>query len=193
MIKALGLLLSILLPACASSPAVQYYVLEPIPGSINANLEIKTRHSIGIGPLSLPALLENKKMITRLSDNTVQIAQFQQWAAPLQDNIVSVLARNLSLLQPDALVRTYPWSVHGTVDRQIIIEIVRFDATPGKAADLEVNWTIKNEINNVILKNGRSVINLPLNETSYPGTVHALSKLLGNFSQELSLALLKTQ
>ena len=184
--------LTALLWSCADSPSVQFYVLEPLPAPTQTNLEINNRQVIGIGPISLPSILENKKIVTRLSDNTVQIAQFQQWASPLQDNILLTLTRNLTALQPNTIIRAYPWSVHGQVDQQIIIDIVRFDTTPGLSANLEANWTIKNEKTNAVLQNGRSVINQPLTDPSYPATVHALSKILGSFSQELLLALLKS-
>ncbi len=183
----------LLLSACASSPSVQYYVLEPIAPSSQTTVGFNSQRSIGIGPISLPALLESKKIVTRLSESIVQVAQFQQWATPLQDNLLHTIARNVSSLQPNTLVRAYPWHVHGTVDLQIIIDIIRFDTSPGKSANLEANWTIKNEETNTVLKNGRTVIEKPLVDKSYPGTVHALSKILGDFSKALSLPLLQLE
>ncbi len=190
-IRLVSIALALFLTACASSPKVQFYVLKPLATLPSASVEIKGQQSIGIGPISLPSLLENKNIVTRLSDNTVQVAQFHQWAAPLQDHLLQTISRNLTVLQPDAAVRTYPWSVHGTVDFQIIIDISRFDASPGKSVNLEANWTIKNEKTNIVYKNGRSIINHPLRDTSYLGSVHALSQILGEFSQVLSLALTK--
>ena len=183
----------VLLFGCATPPSVKFYVLEPLSQSPPTNFGANRQHSIGIGPVSIPALLEHKKIVTRLSDNSVQLAEFQQWAAPLQDNLTQTLTRNLSTLQPNNIVRAYPWSVHGTVDLQIIIDIIRFDTMPGESADLEANWTIKNETSHELLKSGRSVIKHSLSASSYPGTVRALSKVLEQFSQELSLALLKVE
>lgn len=183
------MLFVIVLTGCASSPSVQYYVLEPLSTPSQSNADIKDQHSIGVGPITVPALLESKKIVTRLTDNTVQIAQFHQWASPLQDNLVQTITRNLSALQPNAIVRAHPWSVYGTVDLQIIIDIVRFDTTPGKSANLEANWAIKNEKTNTLLKSARSVISLQLADTTYPETIRSLCYILAQFSQELSLAL----
>lgn len=143
--------------------------------------------------MTIPALLARKKIVTRLADNTVKIAEFQQWASPLENSLPQTLASNIAALQPNNIVRAYPWSIHGIVDLQVVVEISRFDTSPGKAANLEANWTIKNEANHQTLKTGRSVFTQTLTETSYPGTVHALSQLLGQFSQELSSALLGIQ
>ncbi|MBK8816513.1 MAG: membrane integrity-associated transporter subunit PqiC [Methylococcaceae bacterium] len=184
-----ALMVGFLLSACTTSPAVQYYILEPISAPSPAAAENNSRRTIGIGPLTVPTLLESKKIVTRLTDNTVQIAQFHQWASPLQDNLLQTLTRNLSILQPDAVVRAYPWSGYGSVDLQIVIDIVRFDASPGKSVNLEADWTIKNEKTNTVLKTGHSVINQPCTSSSYPDTVHALSLILGKFSEELSVVL----
>jgi uncharacterized protein len=186
-------LLGLLVAACVNAPSVQFYVLEPLSQtSVSATASTRQR-SIGIGPISVPALLERKQIITRCAGSAVQIAEFQQWASPLQDNLLQALTRNISSLQPNDIARAYPWSVHGTVDFQIVVDIIRFDTTPGESANMEANWTIKNENTHEILKTGHSVINHSLSDSSYPGTVRALSKLLGEFSRELSLALAKME
>jgi uncharacterized lipoprotein YmbA len=185
--------LTILLSACSSAPSVQFYVLEALSQPSPTSITTLKPHSIGIGPISLPTLLEHKQIITRLPGNTVQLAELHQWASPLQDGLLQALTRNVSALQSGNIVRPYPWSIHGTVDLQIIVDIIRFDTTPGESANLEANWTIKNETDNTVLKNGHTAISHALSDKSYSGTVHALSKLLGEFSQELSLALLKLE
>lgn len=186
-------LLVLLVTACANAPSVQFYVLEPLSQTSASTIASTGQRSIGIGPVSVPALLERKQIITRHGGNAVQIAEFQQWASSLQDNLLQALTRNISTLQPNNIVRAYPWNVHGTVDFQIVVDIIRFDTTPRKSANLEANWTIKNENTHEILKTGHSVINHSLSDSSYPETVRALSKLLGEFSQELSLALPKAE
>lgn len=186
-------MLGLLVTACANAPSVEFYVLEPLNQTASSNVANIRQLTIGVGPITVPALLERKQIITRHTGNTVQIAEFQQWASPLQDNLLQALTRNLSTLQPNNIVRAYPWSVHGTVDLQVIVDLIRFDTTPGESVNLEANWTIKNENTHDILKNGHSIINHSLSDSSYPGTVRALSKILSEFSQELSLALGKVE
>jgi uncharacterized lipoprotein YmbA len=186
-------ILGVFLSACANAPEVHFYVLEPINQTSPAGIASEKQVSIGVGPIAIPTLLANKKIITRLSDNTVQIAQFQQWASPLEDNLLQTLTQNLATLQSHNIVRAYPWSIHGTVDLQVIIDITRFDTTPGKSVNLEASWTIKNESSRAILKNGRTVLKHSLADSSYPGSVRALSNILGQFSQELSFGLLQVE
>jgi uncharacterized lipoprotein YmbA len=182
-----------LLSACLSTPPTQFYVLEPLSESPSSSTASEKKRQIGIGPVSIPALLERKQIVTRLPDNSVKIAEFNQWASPLKDNITQVLTHNLATLQAGDLIRAYPWSAYGAVDYRIIIDIIRFDTRQEQSVNLEANWAIMNEKNHTLISNGRSKIERSLDDSSYPATVKALNKILGEFSQELSQALGKIQ
>ena len=182
-----------LLNACASTPT-NFYTLESQsrPSAVTTNA-ITKKPLIGIGPLSLPALLDRKGIVTRKENNSVQIAGFDQWAAPLKDNVLAVLSKNVAILQPNAIVRSYPWSVYGNVDYRVIIDINRFDTQLGKSVNLEASWAIMEEKNHTIVSNGQTKLQQPLNEASYNSAAQGLSKLLSELSQQLSLALVQVQ
>ena len=179
----------ILLSACLSTPPSQFYVLESLSEPPLSSTTTEQKRQIGLGPVSIPTLLERKQIVTRLPDNGVNIAEFHQWASPLKDNITQVLAHNLASLQTADLIRAYPWSAYGSVDYRIIIDIIRFDTHPEQSANFEANWAIMNEKNHTLLRNGHTKIKQPLDDPSYPSTVKALSKILSEFSRELSQAL----
>ena len=182
---------SALLTACASTPT-NFYTLEAqsrppvVTGTSSAKKTL-----IGIGPLTLPALLDRKGIVTRAENNSVQIAELDQWAAPLQNNVIAVLSKNVAALQPDAIVRAYPWSVYGNVDYRVIIDITRFDTQLGKSANLEASWAIMEEKNHTIVGNGQIKLQQPLNDPSYNSAAQGLSKLLSDLSQQLSMALVQ--
>jgi uncharacterized lipoprotein YmbA len=180
---------SALIAACASTPT-NFYTLESQsrPSAVTTRAITKKR-LIGIGPLTLPALLDRKGIVTRAENNSVQIAEFDQWAAPLQNNVIAVLSKNVATLQPNAIVRAYPWSVYGNVDYRVIIDITRFDMQLGKSANLEASWAIMEEKNHTIISNGQTKLQQPLNDASYNSAAQGLSKLLSELSQQLSLAL----
>jgi hypothetical protein len=152
---------------------------------------IAKKRLIGIGPLSLPALLDRRQIVTRAENNSVQMAEFDQWAAPLKDNVLAVLSKNVATLQPNAIVRAYPWSPYGDVDYRVIVDISRFDTQLGKSVNLEASWAIMEEKNHKIVSNGQAKIEQRLNDASYNSAAQALSKLLSEFSQQLSLALVQ--
>lgn len=177
-----------LLTACTSSPPVHFYVLET-RSAIPVKADGAPKSIIGIGPLSIPPLLERKQIVTRSEQNTVQIAEFHQWAAPLRDNTIQVVAQNLAALQTHYVIRPYPWSAYGPVNYRVIIDIERFDTQPGHSVNLEARWAIVDEKTRAIVTNNQSRIEHPLADSSYPATVKALSEVLDEFSRELALAL----
>ena len=181
------LCVSALLSACASTPT-NFYTLESQsrPPAVTTTASAK-KLLIGIGPLTLPALLDRKGIVTRAENNSVQIAEFDQWAAPLQNNVIAVLSKNVATLQPNAIVRAYPWSVYGNVDYRVIIDITRFDTQLGKSANLEASWAIMEEKNHTIISNGQTKLQQPLNDASYNSAAQGLSKLLSELSQQLSI------
>ena len=183
-----------LLSACAATPPTHFYTLESQSQSpVATTTTIAKKPLIGIGPLSLPAVLDRKQIVTRTEDNSLQIAEFDQWASPLKDNILAVLSKNVAALQPNAMVRAYPWSAYGNADYHVIVDITRFDTQLGQSVNLEAGWAIKEENTHTIIGNGQIIIQQPLNDAGYAGATQALSKLLGKLSQQLSLALTQVQ
>jgi uncharacterized lipoprotein YmbA len=182
------LCLSLLLSACAATPATNFYVLEAkSPVSIPTGNGKK--RLIGIGPLTIPALLERRQIITRKDNNSIEMAEFHQWAAPLKDNILTVLSKDIAAQQANAIVRAYPWSAYGEVEYRIIIDISRFDSQLSKSANLEASWAIMEEVNHTIISNGETKITQPLTDANYENVVLALDKLLSEFAQQLSVQL----
>lgn len=85
------LCVSALLTACASTPTNFYTLESQSRPPVVTTTTGATKPLIGIGPLSLPALLDRRGIVTRAENNSVQIAEFDQWAAPLQNNVLAVL------------------------------------------------------------------------------------------------------
>ncbi|MDP3010441.1 MAG: PqiC family protein [Methylococcales bacterium] len=188
----IALLLGSLLTACATPPT-QFYQLEATSQPPVTSTTTAKKMLIGIGPLSLPALVDRKQIVTRGANNAIQLAEFHQWATPLQDNVLSVLSKNIAAQHSNAIVRNYPWSVYGEMDYRVIIDISRFDSQLGKSATLEASWAIMSEKNHTIISNGQTNIQQPLHDGSYDSAVLALNKLLDTFSQQISLALHQVQ
>ncbi len=181
-------LLGLLWTACAVTPSPNFYVLEAL-SQPSVSTTVGKKPLIGIGPLNLPSLLERKQIVTRKENNTIQIAEFDQWAAPLKDNILAVLSKNIAAQQPNMVVKAYPWAVYGEMDYRVIIDISRFDGQLGQTAYLEASWSIMKEKDHSIIRNGQTKLTQVLNDSNYESVVRALNKLLNEFSQQLSQAL----
>lgn len=183
------IILIIGLTACATTPPTRFYLLEAISPPTAVQADGAKKYSIGLGPVSIPALLDRKQIVTRSDQNTVQIAELHQWAEPLRDNIARVLTQNLTVLQTHNVIRSYPWSAYGPVNYRVIIDIDRFDTQPGRSANLKARWAIRDEKTGTIATNEQTGIELPLADSSYPATAESLSVMLYELSKMLSLAL----
>jgi uncharacterized lipoprotein YmbA len=187
--KTLAVFTALLMLGCASTPTTQFYTLEAVSQPPPASSETPKKHRIGIGPITLPPVLDRKQIVTKTTQNTVEIAEFHQWAAPLKDNVIGVLAQNMTALQPHDLIRPYPWSAYGAVDYRVLVDITRFETAGDHAAHLEASWALMDESHHNIINNGRVNITRPLGDASYTATAQALSAVLGQFCVELSRAL----
>lgn len=177
-----SLLAVLMLTACSTTPPTHFYMLEALPHTARANSQAL---AIGIGPITLPALLDRKQMVTRLHDNRVQLAEFHQWAEPLKDTLPRVIVKNLAELQPSYVFRAYPWSAYGNVDYRIIIDIDSFAAETKKTVKLSASWAIMDERQHTIIKNGKIKFEHVLANPAPAAIAEAMSQLLSQFSQRL--------
>jgi len=187
-----ALILAWLLSACAQTPTPHFYQLVALSPATPAVPTTAKPLSIGVGPVTLPSLSDREEMVTLGAGNTVDIAPFQRWAAPLKANIVQVLQQNMARQLPNDLLRSYPWSAFGDVDQHIVIEIIRFDALLGNTVTLEANWAVMDDATRQLLKSGHTLISLALPDASYAAAALAFSQALQRMGTELATAIKAT-
>lgn len=130
-----------LVAGCGRSAPTHFFSLSPAV-SEKAAPPAGPCQSIGIGPVDFPAYLDRSQIVTRLGPNQLHLAEFDQWAEPLRDNFQRALAENLAGLVCAKPLVTYPWPVGGHPDKQITIQVARFDGTPGGHATLRTSWSV---------------------------------------------------
>jgi len=175
-----------LLSACAATPETHFYVLSPLSLPAQSSPSEAPKRLIGIGPVTVPALLERKQLVTRTGDNSITSSEFHQWAAPLKEAITETLAQNLSVLLQNDIIKAYPWSAYGDMDFHVIIDIARFETNTAQTAELRVNWSIMDDKSHRLLKHGQARIDRHQAGTGHADTVKALSETLEEFSRQLA-------
>lgn len=182
--KGLPLVLALLAAGC-SSPPTRFYVLSPLAESgrsVNAH-EI----AIGVGPVELPDYLDRPQIVTRSGQNRLELAEFDNWAEPLQDNVSQVLAENLAALLPSKRVALYPWKRATLVDYQLAAKIIRFDRSEGGEAVLHVRWSILAGDGSLLFDRESRYREQPAG-SGIEATVAAMNKILGQFSRDAAEA-----
>ena len=130
-----------LLTGCGRSAPTHFFSLSPAAQEKTAP-PAGPCQSIGIGPVDFPAYLDRTQIVTRLGPNQLHLAEFDQWAEPLRDNFQRALAENLAGLLCAKPLVTYPWPVGGHPDKQIVIQVARFDGNLGQNTTLLASWSV---------------------------------------------------
>jgi len=176
---------------CArQSMPVAYYTLSPFPHLFEKNQtqspKENIKRSIGIGPVTLPQILDRPQIVTRTSPNTIHISEFNRWGGSLEDDFLKVLTENLGLVMPEVFIQSFP-SKHGILpDLRIILSIAQFDGKLGDIVFLRGSYTIKNHKKGHILKNQTIFIKEKIAGNTYLALVAAKSLAMAKLSQEIA-------
>ena len=174
---------------CARTPPTRFYILSALPPNAAAKDAVPDRAPVvGLRPVTLPEQLDRPEIVTRAGANALQLAEFDQWAAPLRDSFSRVLAEDLAVLIHADRVVLFPWSREASVEYEVIVDVVRFDGALGADAQLVADWTIakRGAKNTPVTK--RSSHTEPAGGT-YVDLVSAQSRLVASLGRDIASAL----
>ena len=186
------LALSLALVACGSDKPTRLYVLsstsEPAAGAPATNA------AIGVGPVTLPKYLDRPQIVTRISDNSLAQADFDQWGGDLNDNITRVIASNLSRLLGTERVSLYPWKDQAPVTWQVSVDITRFEKEPDGSTVLSAFWSLSSPSDGSVKLMQQSTYRdtgtaAAAGGNPYDGTVAAMSRDLEALSKDIAKAI----
>lgn len=114
---------------CAGSPPTRFYVLTPVAGmeASDPAVPVKDGIAVGIRRVALPDYLDRPQIVTRSSPNTLDLAEFDRWAAPLGEAFPRMLAENLAGMIPSDRVTVFPWLRSVQPDYEVTVEVTRFE------------------------------------------------------------------
>lgn len=173
------------LGAPGKTPATRYYVLNSIYSAENKAQPVAVlKHTVvGVGPIRLPQVLDRPQIVMQTSDNEIRFSDFERWAAPLNENMASVIVDNLTVLLPGGEILKFPWQMTMPITYQVVMDIMRFDGMPGGEALLRARWGILGENGQKVLFNKVSVLNEPIPGNTIAAMVSAQSRLMAKFSR----------
>jgi uncharacterized protein len=181
----------LVMSGCTTTPPTRFYVLPALSSADTTSgvSAAKRELTIGVGPVTLPAYLDRPQIVTRVSRARLNLADFDQWAASLQDTLPRVLAENLSLLIPTDRVALFPWSRSLAIDYQVLVDVIRFDGGVGNEVVLAARWAIADaDGKEIIMRQSR--FQSPAAAQDHEATVIAMSRTLEALSREITATLL---
>jgi uncharacterized lipoprotein YmbA len=185
--------LCLMVAGCATKPT-SFYLLSSLntvtaskgaAGSSGASPTV----SVGVGPVVLPQHLDRPQIVTRLSQNKVELNEFNQWAGALRGNFSEVLANNLSILIPTNRISLYPWKRSKQIDYQVAVHVDQFDVVADGSAALIARWTLSKSDDNEPLLEKKSTISKPVSAQTYEAKVAAMSQLIEDLSKRIAAAI----
>ena len=181
-----ALLLTFCLAGCSlplpthQPQSFRYYVLN-IPTPVRAQPVSGPR--LGVVPVTLPGYLNRPQIVTRDTDNVnIRVNDFDRWGEELGTGVSRLLCESLTAHgHPAISLRT---GAH--VDNRLLLEVLRFDGTPGKTVILDAIWTIQKQ--GTILHTGHVIIEEDAGD-DLESMVQAQSKLIFELGAAIDRAL----
>ena len=133
--------------------------------------------------------LDRPQLVTRAGGNQMVLADLDSWVEPLQGMFARVLGENLALLLGTDDVLMLPQRRDVTLDRQVEVDVTRFDVDDAGNAVLDARWWVYGRNGEKLLRSGRSTISEPAAAGDYTSTAAALSRALGAISEEIAQAI----
>lgn len=186
----------LLLAACSggllgkgTQEPTRFYQLNPISESSLAEGTFKAGDepiAIALSVDSFPEYLARSQIVTRDSDNKLELAQFHHWAEPLQQNFTWVLLGNLSVQLSTDRIYVFPWRKNRPVQYELLVDVSRFDGELGGDVVLVARWSIFGERGKKELLTESVRLSEPAGAEDYEAQVEAMSRVLADLSRDIA-------
>jgi len=188
---ALLLVAPLMLAGCAPNRPTQFYTLSATAPAANETLQLTEQPLVvGVGPVALPPYLDRPQLVTRIGDNKMMLADFDQWAEPLDGALPRTLSENLSRQLATEEVFVLPTTRNLRLDYRVEVDVAQFDTNGAGEVVVDARWWVFRR-GDKLVQSGRSTIEETASQsTDRQGVVAALSLGLGQLSNDIAAAIL---
>ncbi len=182
------------LTACLGGPSAptNFYMLSPLSpsqaGASAATAEGRIR--IGLVTVVVPEYLNRNEIVVNLDNTVYRLADFNQWAEPLNDNLTRVLAENLTNLLRDESIDVFLASDSSIpADYRLEVDVLRLDGNLGDQATLVAQWALLGAEEDELILMRRSEYQEPAADNTYKELVMAKSRTIEKLSRDMAVAI----
>ena len=189
---ALSACLAAFLSGCIGgvTPPSRYYLLAPDPGLAEVEkARVRDDLSIAVGPVAVPSHIDRLQIVTRKDRHRLELAEFDLWAEPLNENLARILVENLSVLLGTDNVFNFAEKRGARVDLEIAIDFETIDAVPSRHAELVARWTVFRSKGRENLFTRRSRLRSPLADDGFGTLAAAMSRNASELSLEIAVVI----
>src|ERR1700688_2572763 len=182
---------------CASSPQASFYTLSPEraqeqTGTGTGTPAPTTTWAIVMGAVTIPEINDRPQFVLRVDPNRITLDEFSRWADPLKSQIRRVIAADLALQFPGALVSGYPQNVDPALTYVVSVDVQSFESALGQAASVSVLWSVKPPKEGAPVS-GRTVVSEPTGAQGNDALVAAHSRAMAAVSAAIATAIRSTR
>ena len=183
-------LLSLLSICGCASKSPNYYILNSLQSGAPSAEKVRAENdlTIGVGPVKIPAYLDRPEMATRSAADSLQFAEFDKWAEPLERNLTRVIAENLAILLSTNRVGVFPWLNSAQVQYQVTVDITQLERMPDGKVILAARWNILGDQGENMLVIESSRFSIPIESAGYGAMASAESRAVEALSREIAAA-----
>jgi uncharacterized lipoprotein YmbA len=189
--RAAGLVLlaaALLAAACFSrSTPPQYYTLRSAAGpAAGAPLGAFPDLGLAVGPIEFPRYLDRPEIVRRDGSHQLVLADAGRWGGSLRDDILRVVADDLSRLLGTARVAVYPTEPRFPARYRILLDVREFEAVAAGSVTLRARWTIADFASGQALAVEVATIEQPVASAATEDLVAAESAALGTLIRRIA-------
>ena len=180
------------LAGCLGGPSAptNFYMLSPLSpsqaGASAATAEGRIR--IGLATVVVPEYLNRNEIVFNVDNTVYQLAEFNQWAEPLNENLTRVLAENLTnLLREDSIDVFLASDSSIPADYRLEVDVLRLDGNLGGQATLISQWALLAAEEDDLIVMRRSEYQTSAADNTYKELVMAKSRIIEQLSQDIAL------
>jgi uncharacterized lipoprotein YmbA len=147
------------------------------------------RIRIGLATVVVPEYLNRNEIVVNLDNTVYRLAEFNQWAEPLSENLTRVLEENLTNLLRSDLIDVFLAS-DSTIptDYRLEVDVVRLDGNLGGQATLISQWALLAAEEDELIVMRRSKYQESAADNTYKELVLAKSRTIERLSQDIAAA-----
>lgn len=169
---------------CASPPS-HFYTLSHTATAPAAPSAMRSDLSVVVGPVSIPAIVDQPQIVVSMGPNQVALDEFNRWASPLQNNISRVVAEDLVVLLGTPRVSLFQQSLNANAEYRVAIEVHSFESAPGEAATLNAVWIVRRTKDGKA-ETGRTNVREAASEKGFDALAAAHSRGLARLSTDIA-------
>ena len=181
------------LAGCLGGPSAptNFYMLSPLsaPQAGTSAATTEGRIRIGLATVVVPEYLNRNEIVVNLDNTVYRLAEFNQWAEPLNNNLTRVLAENLTnLLHEDSIDVFLASDSSIPADYRLEVDVLRLDGNLGGQATLISQWALLAAEEDELIVMRRSKYQESAADNTYKELVMAKSRTIERLSQDIASA-----